>query len=162
MSRKMSWEGIGPKLVLTVLPYIILIVVVMAVFPSFLKMDFISQSAATAIAIIWGGIGMVFYIMTAVTFFSEFNRGRLITKGVFAWTRNPIYGCFIIFFIPALGVLFRSWLLFSVFIPLYINFKVLIREEYQILEENFGQEFLDYKARVNELIPIPKWKKTQS
>ncbi len=127
----------------------------------FKKWDFIPQITANIFSIIWGTIGLLFYIITALTFFSEFKKGKLITKSTFALSRNPIYGSFILFFLPALGVYLRSWLLFSTVVPLYINFKVLIKEEYLLLEENFGKEFLDYKAGVNELIPLPKWKKSK-
>ena len=45
---------------------------------------------------------------------------------------------------------------------LYINFKVLIHEEYDALRENFGAEYDAYEKSVNEIIPIPKfWNKSK-
>ncbi len=160
MAVKMYWEGIGPKLVLVTLPYIILVIAVMIFYPDFLKMAFLSQIPAFIIASAWGLIGIIFYALTAVTFFRGFYKNRLLTTGTYALSRNPIYATFIVFIVPALGICFRSWLLMSVIVPLYINFKILIKEEYSALLENFGKEFLDYTARVNEIIPIPKfWKR---
>ncbi len=160
MAKKMSWEGIGPKLALSMLPYLALVITIMVIYPDFLKINFIPQTYANLISIIWGAIGIIFYIITSVTFFRVFYKNKLITTGPFALSRNPIYASFIIFFIPALAVYFRSWLLLSAAVALYLNFKILIKEENTILESIFGKEYLDYKKRVNELLPLPKLRKS--
>ncbi len=152
----MSWEGVGPKLALSVMPYLILVIAVMIYYPDFLKINFIPRIMSIWISIIWGSLGLLFYGFTAYVFFRNFFKDKLITSGTFALSRNPIYASFIFFFLPALAVFFNSWLLFSVAVVLYINFKLLIQEEYKILEENFGKDFLSYRKRVNELFPFPK------
>ncbi len=78
----------------------------------------------------------------------------LMTKGAYAICRNPYYAYLIIIFPLLFALLLRSWLILisGPFIQ-YIVTRLLIREEEKKLEENFGQEYLEYKRRVNALFP---------
>jgi protein-S-isoprenylcysteine O-methyltransferase Ste14 len=40
--------------------------------------------------------------------------------------------------------------------PPYAVFKLLIHREDEYLDRRFGQAYLDYRARVNEVIPLPR------
>jgi len=72
----------------------------------------------------------------------------LITEGIFAKTRNPMYlGMFLL--LLGIGICFRN--LFSILVPFV--FIALIRilfisAEERMLLETFGQEYLDYKHNV--------------
>jgi protein-S-isoprenylcysteine O-methyltransferase Ste14 len=39
----------------------------------------------------------------------------------------------------------------------YTIFKLLIHREDEYLERRFGQAYLDYRARVNEVVPLPRF-----
>jgi protein-S-isoprenylcysteine O-methyltransferase Ste14 len=41
--------------------------------------------------------------------------------------------------------------------PPYTVFKLLIHREDEYLERRFGQAYLDYRARVNEVVPLPRF-----
>lgn len=77
---------------------------------------------------------------------------RLITTGYYHWSRNPIYVGFCLFNI-GIGISADSlWILLS-FIPgAVLVYYIAIAKEEAYLEKKFGQEYLDYKARVRRWI----------
>jgi protein-S-isoprenylcysteine O-methyltransferase Ste14 len=155
--NEMKWSGVGPRLALTTLPFIMLAIIFMIKEPNFLVMDFLNGLVAKIIGFSWLAIGLVFYIISAKTFFKGFEKGELITYGTYSLCRNPIYASFIIFLIPALALIFKSGIILSIDVAFYVNFKVLIREEYFNLKKIFGEEYDRYEKKVNEIIPIPKF-----
>jgi protein-S-isoprenylcysteine O-methyltransferase Ste14 len=80
---------------------------------------------------------------------------RLVTYGIFAWMRNPLYvGNFLIWlgFIVISGVL---WFI-PVAIALFaIEYTLIVRYEEGVLESIFGEEYLLYKARTSRWFPRP-------
>lgn len=76
---------------------------------------------------------------------------RLVTYGIFAWMRNPLYvGNFfawigftvvsgLLWFVPVSMVLFA------------VEYTLIVRYEEGVLESHFGHEYLAYKART------PRW-----
>jgi protein-S-isoprenylcysteine O-methyltransferase Ste14 len=147
---------VGPRLALITLPYVILAIIFINREPGFLAMHFLNFIAAEIIGYSLLGAGLVFYILSAMTFFRGFKDGKLITHGPYGLCRNPIYATFIVFFIPALVFLFRSGVVLSIDVVLYLNFKVLIHEEYELLRKHFGEDYNRYEKAVNEILPIPK------
>jgi protein-S-isoprenylcysteine O-methyltransferase Ste14 len=79
------------------------------------------------------------------------NVQRLVTYGIFAWARNPLYiGNFLIWmgFVVISGVL---WFL-PVAIALFaFEYSLIVRYEEGVLESIFGEEYKTYKATV------PRW-----
>lgn len=77
----------------------------------------------------------------------EFKRQtRLITTGPFSFSRNPIY-LGIIFMVLGFSLALRSFAIFLV-ILLCLYFYSAILEEEKLLEKFFGQNYLNYKAKV--------------
>jgi protein-S-isoprenylcysteine O-methyltransferase Ste14 len=81
------------------------------------------------------------------------------TAGVFAVVRHPVYSSAIVLSLPGIALLTRSWPLLLMPLVAYAVFKVLIHREDEYLERRFGQAYLDYRARVNEVVPIPRFGK---
>jgi protein-S-isoprenylcysteine O-methyltransferase Ste14 len=76
---------------------------------------------------------------------------RLVTYGIFAWTRNPLY---VGNFLAWLGVTVASGVLWFVPITVLlfaIEYSLIVRYEEGVLESTFGDEYLAYKART------PRW-----
>jgi protein-S-isoprenylcysteine O-methyltransferase Ste14 len=96
-------------------------------------------------------------VISARAFTAGFNKGELVTTGIFSVVRNPIYAAWILFILPGIMMFFQSWLMLATSLVTYIVFKAFIREEEQYLEKTFGQAYLDYKSKVNELFPFPKF-----
>jgi protein-S-isoprenylcysteine O-methyltransferase Ste14 len=88
-----------------------------------------------------------------------FRKGELVTTGIYSVVRNPLYAAWILFIAPGILVFFKSWLMLLAPIVAYISFKAFIREEYQYLRNHLGQAYLEYEASVNELLPIPKFRR---
>jgi protein-S-isoprenylcysteine O-methyltransferase Ste14 len=76
----------------------------------------------------------------------------LVTTGIHAWTRNPIYlGMFVIY--AGIGVAVRSLSILVLTLPLaiVIRYGVVAREE-AYLERRFGDTYRGYKARVRRWV----------
>jgi protein-S-isoprenylcysteine O-methyltransferase Ste14 len=83
------------------------------------------------------------------------NVQRLVTYGVFAWVRNPLYvGNFLIWtgFVIGSGLL---WFLPIAMALFAIEYSLIVRYEEGVLESTFGEEFLAYKSRTPRWIPRP-------
>ena len=72
----------------------------------------------------------------------------LVTTGIHAWSRNPIYvGMFLIY--AGIGMAARSpWVLVLALPLLIILHYVVVAREEAYLERRFGDSYRDYKARV--------------
>jgi len=82
-----------------------------------------------------------------------FDLGRLVTDGVYAYVRHPVYAVWILFIAP--GLFLTTDALFLIALPflMYAVFRTLIVEEDEYLKQRFGQEFTDYTKKVNSIIP---------
>jgi len=155
MKTSMTLFGCGPKLALLCLPYIILSLIVMYIYPEFFDLKFLDNIYARVSGYVWLVIGIVFWIYSAVYFLKYFKPGQLITNGPFGLCRNPIYSSIIVFIIPSLALIFHSGLTFSISLVLYIGFKISIHGETNGLRRIFGEEYDKYEKSVNEIIPFP-------
>jgi protein-S-isoprenylcysteine O-methyltransferase Ste14 len=102
MKASMTLFGCGPKLALLSLPYVILSLIVMFKYPDFFDLRFLDFTFVKFAGFLWFGLGIIFWIYSAIYFLKYFKPGNLITKGPFALCRNPIYSSIIVFTIPSL------------------------------------------------------------
>jgi len=102
--------------------------------------------------------GLVMLPFSARAMAAAYGKDQLVTTGMFGVVRHPIYSAWIVFLIPGIVLLTRSWLLFLTPLVAYIAFKARIRQEDKYLEKRFGQAYLEYRRRVNEIIPIPRFR----
>ena len=80
---------------------------------------------------------------------------RLVTYGIFAWMRNPLYvGNFLIWigFTVISGVL---WFLPIAIALFAAEYTLIVRYEEGVLESIFGDEYLAYKHRTSRWFPRP-------
>jgi protein-S-isoprenylcysteine O-methyltransferase Ste14 len=83
------------------------------------------------------------------------NVQRLVTYGIFSWSRNPLYnGNFLIWmgFVTISGVL---WFLPIAVLLFAVEYELIVRYEEGVLESTFGREYLDYKNETPRWIPRP-------
>jgi protein-S-isoprenylcysteine O-methyltransferase Ste14 len=99
-------------------------------------------------------LGIFMLVFAGQAIVRAYGRDELATTGIFGMVRHPVYSAWIVFIIPGLVLFSRSWLLLLTPLVAYLVFKVRIRREDEYLEKRFGQAYLDYKRRVNEIIPI--------
>jgi protein-S-isoprenylcysteine O-methyltransferase Ste14 len=76
----------------------------------------------------------------------------IVSKGIYAFSRNPIYLSMTILYI-GVSFLFNSLSVLLMLIPILIvmHFGVILREE-KYLENKFGDDYLSYKKRVRRWI----------
>jgi protein-S-isoprenylcysteine O-methyltransferase Ste14 len=100
--------------------------------------------------------GTMVYVNALRTFNAGYKKGQLVTEGPYSVVRHPIYAAWILLICPGLVLFFRSWPMLFVPLIAYVSFKVSIPKEEDYLKEKYGQAYLDYRLRVNELFPT--WK----
>jgi len=157
MKTSLTLGGIGPRLALLCLPYVILSLIVMYRYPEFFDLRILDFPDVKVLGFVWLGGGIIFWISSGIYFLNHFKAGKLITKGPFALCRNPIYSSLIVFVIPSLAFIFHSGLIFSISLVLYIGFKISIHGETNVLKRIFGEEYGRYEKSVNEIIPFPRY-----
>lgn len=83
-------------------------------------------------------------------------KNKLLTTGIYSYTRNPIYSAFTIL---SLGLILIANNYFLLILPvlyyLFLTVLMILTEE-KWLKEVFGSEYEEYKKKVNRIIPIKK------
>ncbi len=126
--------------------------------PTISKQQIFDSEIAAWIGVILCLTGLVLFILSMISFGSSFRVGididhpdKLITTGIFAYTRNPIY---VAFWIILLGqfLVFPNWILLVYLgaATLLFHRQVLLEEAF--LKENHGQDFSAYCDRVKRYI----------
>lgn len=154
MKNEMTLTGIGPKLGMLCLPYVLLALFVMFKYSEYLNLTFLDNPVFKVIGFVWLAIGIIFWIYSAIYFLRHFKPGNLLTTGPFALCRNPIYSSIILFIIPAIGILLHSGLILSIALVVYINFRISIHGEAVVLKRLFGEQYVEYCRKVNEIVPF--------
>ena len=83
------------------------------------------------------------------------NVQRLVTYGIFAWVRNPLYiGNFLVWmgFVTISGVL---WFLPFAILLFAVEYELIVRYEEGVLESIFGRDYIEYKNCTPRWIPRP-------
>jgi len=125
------------------------------VMPFQVKID--NTMALYIVSIILFSIGSIVSILgvwefrkqkTTVNPMSPQESNSLVIKGIYIFTRNPMYLGFLLWLL-SFGVFLRSpiSLIAIILFVIYINIFQIIPEE-NILEEKFGKEYLKYKENV--------------
>ena len=141
--------------------------------PKALLWNFVIGAATLLISIFLGGPKIYIDLQTAVIVFclmlvpyialtwwsiltlaKDKRRKLLITDGPYRYSRNPMYAAIIFILNPALGILFRSWLLFLAAVPIYFIWQKLVRaEENGALMEKFGAAYSEYQKNTARFWP---------
>ena len=108
--------------------------------------------AGLALIIDLSALGLFFLSKTTPNPIKPENANTIVTKGMYRFSRNPMYlGLFFWLLAWALHLSVLSpFLLLPVFI-FVLTVQQIIPEE-EILEEKFGESYLDYKQRVRRWI----------
>jgi len=84
----------------------------------------------------------------------------LITQGILGRTRNPLYFGIILFYVTFLFFSI-SVICIILFIPIFLVYNKMADFEAKILEEMYGNEYIEYKRKVPKWIPAIKSKYPQ-
>lgn len=110
--------------------------------------DFISISGLFLIT-----VGIIFFITAAITMKNSWRVGidkstksKLITEGIYKYSRNPAFVGFYLMFIGLFLVYTDLITCISMLLNIYAMNRLVIEEE-KHLEEVFGKEYIDYKKK---------------
>jgi protein-S-isoprenylcysteine O-methyltransferase Ste14 len=158
MTRELSRWGVGPSIVVSAGAYAAVAGLATWLWPDVCLVTVVPNTVflIAGIALLVIGVPMLVVAGRAATI--AYNSDKLATTGIFWLTRNPIYSAWIVFIIPGMVLMSRSWPLFLTPVVAYSIFKVRIGRENEYLEKRFGDDYRTYKAQVNELVPFPRRK----
>jgi protein-S-isoprenylcysteine O-methyltransferase Ste14 len=114
--------------------------------------------AAEWLGLLLSAVALVGFALTLKSFGDSFRVGidevkpdSLVTKGMFADSRNPIYVCFLLFFIGMF--LTNPNLALAVFVPLLALaiHRQILREE-AFLAQHYGDAYAEYRRRVRRYL----------
>lgn len=83
----------------------------------------------------------------------RFRKNTLVTDGIYAWVRHPIYSAFLLICTGVLFIARNLWLLILPFFFWLLLTILMIHTEEKWLEERFGLAYRDYCKQVNRCIP---------
>ena len=103
----------------------------------------------------FGLVGDIIFLISVVTMKDSWRAGiakeekrPLVTEGIYRYSRNPAFLAFDLVYIGILLMYFNPVLLVStLFAMVMLHLQILQEEKY--LEQVFGEEYRDYKRRVN-------------
>ena len=120
----------------------------MLVVPIFI--DITSKPVLLILGFVFFTIGCIFILISYLNYFTT-PLGKLITKGMYKISRNPIY-VFSLVAIIGIVVLCESFLLgFSLLIYSIIQHPI-IKDEERFCENNFGEEYERYKKNTRRYL----------
>lgn len=154
LEKRLSRFGVGPKIVLSTAISAALAGGAMYIWPDACSLRAVPYLWIPGLLLLVAGVPM--WLFGVVTVMCAYNSDRLLTSGAFALCRHPVYAAWILFILPGLALLAKSWPLMITPLVAYAVFKSLIRAEDDYLAQRFGRAYLEYRAKVNELLPIPK------
>jgi len=151
MPQTSLW-GIGPKLGIWTAGYTLVAGVATYLWWPLFRIPLPYPSLVAAAAVLLA-IGLPLYVAAGRALVRAHRQRRLLTTGPYSVCRHPLYGAWIVFNVPALALLSRSWLLLTVPVFMYVFARLNIRQEEAALEAEFGDEYRAYKQRVNAILP---------
>ncbi len=157
--KRLSRFGVGPWIAAPSAAYVIAALIADSKWPHVFVLSWLPQSVRLIGGVLMA-LGILLWLAGALAVMRAYDRDRLVTSGVYALVRHPMYGGWIVLAFPGLALVLRSWpLLVTPFIA-YALFTRLVHREDQYLEQRYGQAYLEYRRRVNAVVPIPRfWRK---
>jgi len=147
MTKKMTVMGTGPQTAVPAFAYLALTIVLDQVFsPRFRMQGPLSAYLPWGVALI--AVGLVVLGLSSVQLMRAFKRHELATTGFYAIAPNPMFMSYVVFILPGLALLLRSWLVLTTVVVFYILIRVFARAEDEWLLQEFGERYLEYRKRV--------------
>jgi protein-S-isoprenylcysteine O-methyltransferase Ste14 len=148
----MNIVGQGGKIILFVLPSLIAAIAVHTYLPQIAALP-ASISFIKPVGYFLLLPGLTLWGAAVIQLLTGFSRGELVTTGAYGVVRNPIYSSVTFFVLPAVALMTLTWVYFVASIFLYVGVMIFIGTEEKQLTQAFGQEYEDYLARVDRLVP---------
>ena len=144
----MTIAGVAPKIAVPTFVYLFVTIILDQLKYPMFKISLNYSSALLIIGATLIIMGVMVVVDIARKLKKSFASGLLMTDGLYAYFRNLMYAAYLLFIIPGIAFLFNSWLVLTTIILNFILFQIFIKEEYNYLNEKFGE---DYKSYLNKV-----------
>jgi protein-S-isoprenylcysteine O-methyltransferase Ste14 len=146
----------GPKWALvTTVYFVVAIAVHVLTYPLF-EITSLSSQVCVVVGVLITAIGICIYFAALAGLRTGLRTGTLVTSGLYAIVRHPLYAASILFIIPGIVLAFRSWVLLPMPAVAYVAFRIFIPGEEACLLDQYGQEYSLYRDRTNAIFPFPR------
>jgi protein-S-isoprenylcysteine O-methyltransferase Ste14 len=150
----MNIFGIGPRIAIVGGLAFIITLLFQAIFSLTISLSSEWFIWLRIIGFLLNAVGLWFWFSSIIQIRKAFESHRLETKGVYRFSRNPMYSAFIVFIVPGIAFMTDNFLIIFVSICMFICFKILIGTEEEYLQQEYGSEYEEYSRRVAQLIPF--------
>lgn len=147
MENKMSLIGVAGKI------FIVLLISLMSTMtvsllcqPLFRITEYYEK--LVFIGLIMAVTGFTFNLIAGLEILRAYRKEQLATSGLYSIFLNPMYAFQILITIPGLLLLCNSWLVMATLIPVFVAYKVFVKEEEMYLESKFGDKYREYRNKV--------------
>lgn len=151
--EKMSILGIGKHFVFFSILYGFIAFVLKYYFNPSFQIKLFPISFLYILGSILIAVGVAFYITSVFFLTKAFRSNKLVTTGPYSICRHPLYTSWVIFIVPGVCLLMKSWILLTIPIFMYIILSNLIKKEEIYLENVFGAEYNDYQKNIPLILP---------
>ena len=151
----MNIVGQGGKIILFMLPSLIAAIWMHVYAPQIAALPD-SLSIIKPVGYVLLPLGLVLWASAVIQLMMGFSKGNLVTKGAYSVVRNPIYSSVTFFILPAVALLTLTWVYLVVSVFLYVGVLTFIGVEEKQLTDAFGQQYEEYMASVDRLVPFKK------
>ena len=103
-------------------------------------------------------IGSIMLLVATINFATTSVENEPITKGMYRFSRHPIYFCSFIVFL-GIGITCASWIFLLCALILIITWHIILPTEEQDLINFYGDTYRDYMKITPKWIGIPKSRK---
>ncbi len=150
---RMTFWGVGPRLFAATSVWFVLALALDLAMPDRFRMHSLSPVAANVIGGSLIVAGLLLYIPTALAIASAVRDKRLLTTGLFARIRHPLYAIALWLLTPGFCLLFRSWLILTTPAAFLLVAAILLPREEAALEARFGDAYRAHRTRTGLLWP---------
>ena len=151
-SKGLSPTGVGPRIVLTMLPFITSGIILQIYSPTITEISLFTPETLQNAGWILVVPGIILWIYAVVQFSIAFPKGKLITTGLYSISRNPIYVSWILFVLPGLAGILNNWFFLLAALTMYIALLIFIKEEEKQMFVYFGDIYKQYCKRVGRVL----------
>jgi protein-S-isoprenylcysteine O-methyltransferase Ste14 len=152
LSIGLDARGVGPRIMLITAPVLIAAIVFEIQSAPFSDIVFMKNNIVKTAGWVWLIIGIAALVASMAQFISNFPKGQLITKGMYSCSRNPIYACWIVLILPAVGVICSNWVFFAAAFVMCAATIFLVKDEEAELLQCYGKQYFEYKKKVGRII----------
>lgn len=145
-------RGVGPRIMLRTAPFLLAAILTGFWVPAIFGVSFLNSPVAKTTGLIWLLTGIVLFVSSMVQFSRNFPKGNLLQTGMYAFSRNPIYSCWIVFILPSLWLLLNNWLFLFSAAVMCVATLILVKEEEVQLLKIYGKQYVEYRKRIGCII----------